>query len=228
MLRQEELAFIKFLSTSDFSRDLLKELREALATRAKKKKLKVSVRIRSTSSGGSAIASQRSSGQLAGKRKTKELGSSVESSEPAVRPLPANPTEATGKIAANGSQQLGSSENRMSYMAVLAATLAPQNTSKPLTPIVEGCNQSIAVTSTERPPRRMSTDMSGQMSGMPVGTTTSAQLANIDVPAGQRRNKKRISITGVTETRAFPFWLRASFPSVLTAQLKHRKFMVVP
>jgi hypothetical protein len=51
------------------------------------------------------------------------------------------------------------------------------------------------------------------MSGMPVGTTSNAQVAGASLPAGERSNKTTIFISGVNETRAFLAWLRASCPS---------------
>jgi hypothetical protein len=83
MLRQEELAFIKALSTMDFSTALFHELRKALARGNKKPT--VPAGIRSTTYGGGPIASQRSSGHLTGKRKANELASLGDSSEPAIR-----------------------------------------------------------------------------------------------------------------------------------------------
>jgi len=74
----------------------------------------------------------------------------------------------------------------------------------------------------------MSNDMSGPLSGMPVGTTLNAQVANACLPAGQRPNKTPIFISGVTDTRAFLAWLRESCPGGLMAQLKADKLMVVP
>jgi hypothetical protein len=60
MLKQE-IAFIKALSTMDFSPALFKELRNALAARGKKKRRAVPAWIRSTFSGGVPTASQQSS-----------------------------------------------------------------------------------------------------------------------------------------------------------------------
>jgi hypothetical protein len=74
----------------------------------------------------------------------------------------------------------------------------------------------------------MSSDISGPLSGTPVGTTNNTHVANTYVPAGKRPNKTHIFISGVTDTRAFLAWLRASCPSDLTAQLKAEKLMVVP
>ena len=76
--------------------------------------------------------------------------------------------------------------------------------------------------------RRMSEDMSGLMSGTPNGTTNNIHVANACILAGQRRNKKPIFISGVSDTRAFLAWLRASYPGGLVAQLKAERLMVVP
>jgi len=69
----------------------------------------------------------------------------------------------------------------------------------------------------------MSNDMSGPLSGKPDGNTPNACL-----PAGQRPNKTPIFISGVTDTRAFLAWLRASCPGGLMAQLKSVKLIVIP
>jgi len=53
-------------------------------------------------------------------------------------------------------------------------------------------------------------------------------VANACLPAGQRPNKTPIFISGVSDTRAFLAWLRASCPGGLMAQLKSEKLMVVP
>jgi hypothetical protein len=89
MLRQEELAIIKAISTLQLSPALLWQLRMALS-RIKKKTV-VAAGSRSTTSTGRDRVYQRSSSQLAGKRKPNELASSVESFEPANRrPAPAD------------------------------------------------------------------------------------------------------------------------------------------
>jgi hypothetical protein len=80
MLRQEELAFIKALSTFQVSPAVLKELRMALSRR--KKKPLVPAGIRNTMRAGGARVPKCSSGQLTGKRKANELASSDDSSEP--------------------------------------------------------------------------------------------------------------------------------------------------
>ena len=63
---------------------------------------------------------------------------------------------------------------------------------------------------------------------MPDGATSSAHVTNACIPAGQRPNRTPIFISGVTDTRAFLAWLRASCPGGLPAQLKADKLMVVP
>ena len=111
MLRQDELAVIKAISTLHLSPALLKELR--LAMSRWKNKPAVPAGSRSTC----ARAAQRPSSQPAGKRKANELVSSGDSMEPANRfpapgaesaPLPAN-SSVTGEQAAVGSLQPGPS-----------------------------------------------------------------------------------------------------------------------
>jgi hypothetical protein len=70
--------------------------------------------------------------------------------------------------------------------------------------------------------------MSGPLSGTPAGTAVNVKVAITCAPAGERTNKKAIFISGVSETRDFLAWLRASCRSGLTAQLKGEKLMVVP
>ena len=67
MLRQDELAFVKALSTFQISPAVLKELRMALSCR--KKRPLVHAGSRSTMPAGGVRVPQRSWSQLAGKRK---------------------------------------------------------------------------------------------------------------------------------------------------------------
>jgi hypothetical protein len=205
-------------------------------TSRKKKRPTVPAGSRSTTSGGGSIASQLSSVQLADKRKTKVLASSGDSSEPAIRrpapgdgsePLPATSTKATGEQAATIGRQLGSSKGGVTYEAVAAGPVAPHKPSGSLTPTAKGSDPSESAVTSETAPRRMSTDMSGTMSDMPVGTTT-AHVANTCATAGERPNKTPNFISGVDGTRAFLAWLRASCPGGLMAHLKGEKLMVVP
>jgi hypothetical protein len=63
---------------------------------------------------------------------------------------------------------------------------------------------------------------------MPAGATF-IQAAEVNVvPAGQRRKKTPIFITGVNDTRGFLAWLRATCPSSLTAQIKAECHVLVP
>ena len=107
MLKQDELAFIKALST----------LHRRLATSQKKKKIPtVSAGRRSTPSGSVSRASHR----ITGKRKANKLASSGDSSEPANRCW-VYPS-ATGEQAASSILQPGSSGVGATYPTVLAAT----------------------------------------------------------------------------------------------------------
>ena len=78
MPRQDDLAFMKVISTLQVSPALLKELRLAMARR---KKPAVPVGRSSNASG----SGNRASKQFAGKRKAKEIASSGDSMEPANR-----------------------------------------------------------------------------------------------------------------------------------------------
>ena len=107
MLREDELPFLKAISTFHMSLALFKELRLIMA----QKKPAMLAGRRSTPTGSGTSASQ----QLVGKRKASELASSGDSMEPANRrpapsagslPLPATPA-VTGEKAASGSRQPG-------------------------------------------------------------------------------------------------------------------------
>jgi hypothetical protein len=116
----------------------------------------------------------------------------------------------------------------MTYAAVVAAPVAPKKPSGPLKLTANGLDSSEPAVSSETATRRISSDMSGPLSGAPVGTTENTHVANTCVPARQRPTKTPIFISRVTDTRAFLTWLRASCSSDLTAQLKAEKLMVVP
>jgi len=73
MLKQDELAFIKAVSTMQPSPALLKELRTALASSKKKRKTVVAAGSRGTTLSGGPKASQRPTSLKAGKRKANEL-----------------------------------------------------------------------------------------------------------------------------------------------------------
>jgi hypothetical protein len=122
MLRQDELAIIKAISSLQVSQ-ALRELWSALAA-IKKKMTAVAAGIRSNARGGALKASS----QLAGKRKDHELLSSGDSMEPANRsPAPDSWSTlllalllVTGEQADIGNRQLASSEGGATYAAVLA------------------------------------------------------------------------------------------------------------
>jgi hypothetical protein len=63
---------------------------------------------------------------------------------------------------------------------------------------------------------------------MPVGTTPNAQVTNTCLPTGESPHKTPIFISGVSGTRSFLAWLRASCLGGLTAQIKGEQLMVVP
>jgi len=99
MVRQDELAFMRAISTLQVSPALLKELK---LTMARRKKPAVSAEKHSTTGSGT-----RASQQLAGKLKANELASSDDSMEPANRsqapcarsvPLPTNSTSRANKL----------------------------------------------------------------------------------------------------------------------------------
>jgi hypothetical protein len=114
MLRQDELAFIKAISSLQVSPALLRE---------------VAAGSRSTARGGGPKAYS----QLACKRKVNELLSSDDSMEPANRrPSPdigSALLPVTGEQAAIGSRLLGPSEGGATYAAVLAGDITPQEPS---------------------------------------------------------------------------------------------------
>jgi hypothetical protein len=215
MLRQEELAFLKVMSTLQLSHVILRELMMAMSRR---KKPVVLAGTRGTTSGGGARASQRPSSQLAGKRKANELARSGDSSEPANRrpapgagsaPLPATST-VTGEQAAVGSRQLVTPEGGATYAAALAGTVAPFQPSGSLKPTAMGSDLSEPAVSSETANRRMSSEMSRPLSDKPDGTTPNAQVNNTCLPAEARPNKTSIFISGTSDNRSFLAWLRAS------------------
>jgi len=229
MLRQDELAFMKAISTFQGSPALLMELRLAVARR---KKPVVPAGRRSTTSGSGNKASE----QLAGKQKANELASSGDSIEPGSMhpapgavslPLPAN-SSVTGEQAAVGSRHPEPSGGGGTYGAVLAGPVTPSQPSGTLKPTAMDADPSEFGVSSETANWRMSSDMSGPLNGIPDGTTPNAQVANAYLPAGERPNKTLIFISGVSDTRSFVACLRASCPGGLMAQLKDEKWMVVP
>ena len=83
-------------------------------------------------------------------------------------------------------------------------------------------DSSDSAASSEAANRRMSQNMSGPLSGTPAGTTS---VPVAPVPAGQRRNRTPVFITGVTDIRGFLAWLRSRCPKGLTAEIKGEKLV---
>ena len=178
MLRQDELAFMKAISTLQFSPALLKELRLAMARR---KKPTLPVWRRSTTIGSGTRASQ-----LAGKRKSNEIASAGDSNErvnrctaPGGRSAlrPAN-SKLTSENAADGSRQPNPSGKGVTYAVVLTGPVSLSWSSGPLKPTAIDSDPSEPGVSMEKTIRRMPSDMSGSLSGMPNGTTSNVQVAN--------------------------------------------------
>jgi len=176
MLRQDELAFIKAISTLQMLPALLKELKLAMALRKKKPVVPAGKRSTTSSSGA------RDSQKLVGKHKANEVACSGESMEPANRrpapgagsvPLPAN-LSVTGEQAAVGSRQPGPSGGGATYTAVLAGPIAPSKTSGTLKPTTMDSDPSESGVSP------------GPLRSMPDGTISKAQVC---LPARERPNK---------------------------------------
>jgi hypothetical protein len=178
MLRQEEVDFVKALSTMQLSPAILK----AEMSRRKKKPV-VPAGTRSTISASGARDPRRLPSLLAGKRKANELASSGDSSEPANRreapgagsaPLPA----VTGQHVTSSSRHLVFPEGGETYAAVLAGSAAPHQPSGPLKPTAMDSDPSESTVSPETFNGRMFGDMPGPLSNMPDGTTASAHVTN--------------------------------------------------
>jgi hypothetical protein len=171
------------------------------------------------------------------KRKAEELSSSDCPSEPASRRhapghLFDDGPEAQGttcELAALGSRQLGPTEGRLACATVVAGVASSQQSSGPHKSPAKGIDHSAPAASPEADTRRMSLgDMSGPLCGMPDSTTKNAQaVSNSAAPAAERQNETPIYVSGVTDTRGFLAWLRASCQSGLSAQIKGKKLMLV-
>ena len=130
MLRQVELAFFKAISTLQLSPAILKELRMALCRR--KKKSAVPAGSRSTATGGGAGAPQRTSGELAGKRKANDWKARATrpSQQTGAQRLVKGPrlcprVNRQSQQAASCSRQLGPPEGGSTYAFVLAGSFVP-------------------------------------------------------------------------------------------------------
>jgi hypothetical protein len=109
----------------------------------------------------------------------------------------------TGEQAAHSSRQHGPTKGGLEYAAVVACHADSQQPSGTYKPQVKGSGLPEPAASSETAHRRLSTDMSGRLSGMLTGTTSCAHVVNICEPAGERPNKTTIFITGVNDTCDF-------------------------
>jgi len=109
-------------------------------------------------------------------------------------PLHATSTGARGEQAASDGRQLRFPEGGASYASVSAA---PHKPTGPIKPTAKSSDPSEPTAYSEMAPGRMSNDVSGPMSGMPVGTT-SAHLANPWLLAGKRPNKAPFLLLDLT------------------------------
>ena len=151
MLKQEELAFIKAISTLQVTPAMLRELRIALSSRKRRTVVPAGYRGRAP---GGGPRSQRPPSRQAGKRKANELANSGESMEPAIRrPAPdagSTPIPPTGEEQeANSSRQLAPHEGGSTYAAVLAGSAAPTRPSGTLKPTAMDSDPSESAVSTD-------------------------------------------------------------------------------
>ena len=200
-LRQEELAFIKAISTLQLSPELLRELKMAMSQR--NKKAAVSAGSHGTTSGGGTKALHRPPIQFAGNRKANELARSGDSSEPANRrpapgaassPLFASASAVASEQAVSCSRKLLSPKGRVTYAVALAGSVAPFQPSGSLKSTAMGGDPSEPAVSSETAERRMCSDMFGPLSDKIDGTSSNAQVTNICLAAGERPNKSTIFI----------------------------------
>ena len=116
------------------------------------------------------------------------------------------------ELAAESSQQLGSTEGRLAYAAVVAGHAALQHPSRLHKPPAKGSDHTEPTAPSKVATWRISVgDMSGPLCGMSEGTTLSTQVAtNNAAPAGERQNKTPIHVSGVMDMRGFLSWIQAS------------------
>jgi hypothetical protein len=119
-------------------------------------------------------------------RKDEKLSSQDCTTEPATRrPATGRPFEVgpeaqgtKGELAAQSSRQLGSAEGRLAFATVVAGVASLQKPSGLHKSTANGTAPAEPAASTEGAMRRMYLgDISGQLSGMPDGATTNAQVA---------------------------------------------------
>ena len=154
------------------------------------------------------------------RRKGEELSSSDCPSEPASRcPEPAHlfgdgpaALGTTDELAAESSQQLGSTEGGLAHAEVVARCTSTQQQSRPHKPSAKGSDHTEPAASSEVATGHMSVgDMSRSLCGMPEGTTLSPQVAtNNAAPAGKQQNETSYHVSGFMDTRGFFSWIQAS------------------
>ena len=241
MLKQEELAFLKALSSIKPSSPLLRELRKAIAAKKASKAIASSKAKTScvalfkrhatvTGAGSERQSSSRKTSQpVASKRKAEESTSSDGLTTPAAKrpapdPLGSETPGFSGEPTPECSRQQAVMEGKPAYAAVVAGHTNHQQPSGQPKPKANGLEPSKPAVSPEAATRRMSCeDMSGPLGSMPAGTTP-AQA----VPAGEGPNKTPIFVHVVTETRDFLTWLRALCSSSPSAQVQSERLMTVP
>lgn len=106
--------------------------------------------------------------------------------------------------------------------------LEPGNSTAPQhKPVAKGSDHSEPAASLEAAQGRKSSELSGPLGGMPAGAT--CPKAHV-VPAGVRRNRTPIYVSGVSDSRGFLKWLWESCPNGLAAQIKDERLtnMLIP
>jgi hypothetical protein len=164
MMKQEELAFMKAISTLQLSPALLREFRRALAASKRRKALAPGKAKPSGEVVDEVQSSQKPLQLPAGKRKAAELSTSDGVFEPAARrPAPsALAVEASATVCAADELTAGTSrqprpmEGGPAYDAVVAGRAVPCQESGPLKPTVKGSGTMEPAASSEADFRRTS------------------------------------------------------------------------
>jgi len=199
MLRQEELAFMKAMSTAKHSPVFLRELRKSMAS-GKKNLSPTNAIVLSVL----AIESQRAASNeaqtscesyqlLASKGKAYKLTSLGGMTEPATHlPAPKHLVCGPGlhrRTSGAGSRELDP-EFALAYTAIVSVLADPQQPRGPYKPLPKGLDDFKSAASSKEAISCISLgDMSGSVYGMPDGTILNAQMTIYSVaPAGQQSN----------------------------------------
>jgi hypothetical protein len=186
MLKQEELALLRAISSVQGSPAVLLELRRALAagktaraaacSRAKTSCVALSKRHAITIGARSVPPSSPRKGlrPTAGKGRAESSGSDGLTTPAARRSAP-DPLGTSGAPTPPCSQQQAATAGEPAYAAVVAGRTNPQQPSGQPKPIATGSDSSEPAASTEAANRRMSVDMSGPLGSMPAGTTEASR-----------------------------------------------------